>query len=314
MKTPLLTAIVSTYAAERFIRGCMDDLLAQTILPELEILVIDSGSPQMESEIVRPYVAAYPDNVRLIRTEREPLYVAWNRAIGIARGKYLTSANTDDRHRSDSFERLAAALDADDGVGLAYADQWISETENESFDECTTRGARRRNWPDFTHEDLMRRCITGSQPMWRRALHEELGVFNTRYRIAGDYEMWLRVASHYRLLHLNEVCGTVYEAEHTISGTGNRLPMNLEFLNIQRHFVRERPWSDIPNIRKTMAREIFGRGYQHISAGENPLVALPFFHEAIRLDPANLSYWKTYFIRCVLRRRLEISIRGISSE
>lgn len=314
MKTPLVTAIVSTYAAERFIRGCMDDLLAQTILPELEILVIDSGSPQAESEIVRPYVAAYPDNVRLVRTEREPLYAAWNRAIGIARGKYLTSANTDDRHRPDAFERIAAALDADDGVGLAYADQWISETENETFDECAARGARRRRWPDFTHEDLMRRCITGSQPMWRRALHEELGFFDTHYRIAADFDMWLRIAARYDLLHFPEVLGVMYENAETISGSANRLQMHMEVLEVQRKRIRESPWSKIPGIRQSVARELFGCGYQHISAGENPAVAAPLLREAIALDPLNLAYWKTYFFRCVLGQRLESARKGAASE
>jgi hypothetical protein len=28
--------------------------------------------------------------------------------------------------------------------------------------------------------------------MWRKSLHDELGLFDTRYRSAGDYEFWLR--------------------------------------------------------------------------------------------------------------------------
>lgn len=166
MKQPLVTAIVSTYSAERFIRGCMDDLVAQTIFDQLEIIVIDSGSPENEHVIVNEYVHQYPKQVRLIRTEREPLYAAWNRAIRLAHDKYLTNANTDDRHRPDAFELLANILDTKPNVGLVYADQWMSETENETFDECEARNAKRRCWPDFTHRGMMIGCIPGSQPMW----------------------------------------------------------------------------------------------------------------------------------------------------
>lgn len=98
MTQPLVTAIVSTYNAERFMRGCLEDLVAQTLFSEMEVLVIDSGSQQGESAICAEYARIHP-RIRLIRTEREPLYAAWNRAIPLARGKYLTNANTDDRHR-----------------------------------------------------------------------------------------------------------------------------------------------------------------------------------------------------------------------
>ena len=75
MKQPLITAIVSTYSAERFMRGCLEDLIAQTLFSETEVLVIDSGSPQGESAICLEYARKHPQ-IKLIRTEREPLYAA----------------------------------------------------------------------------------------------------------------------------------------------------------------------------------------------------------------------------------------------
>ena len=104
-ETPLVSAIVSTYNAERFIRGCLEDLEAQTIADRLEIVVIDSGSPQNEGTIVREFQQRY-DNILYIRTaQREGLYAAWNRGIQAARGKYITNANTDDRHEASIEKR-----------------------------------------------------------------------------------------------------------------------------------------------------------------------------------------------------------------
>src|SRR5208337_1903982 len=95
----LVSAIVSTYNAERFLRGCLEDLEAQTIAARLEIIVVDSGSHQNEQAIVEEFQRRY-NNIVYIRTEeRESLYAAWNRGVKAARGKYLTNANTDDRHR-----------------------------------------------------------------------------------------------------------------------------------------------------------------------------------------------------------------------
>jgi tetratricopeptide (TPR) repeat protein len=44
----LVTAIVSTYNSEKYIEGCLQDLLSQTIANRLEVIVVDSGSQQNE--------------------------------------------------------------------------------------------------------------------------------------------------------------------------------------------------------------------------------------------------------------------------
>ena len=184
-------------------------------------------------------------------------------------------------------------------MAVAYADQFISHTENESFAQCEQRGAKLRRWPDYTPQDLQWRCITGSQPVWRASLHAEFGVFNTRYCIAADYDMWLRFASQHRLMHVAKILGVLYDSPTTISGTNNRTHLNLEVLAIQQTYVRHATWRDIPGARKRLAAEIFGRGYQHIERDHDMCAAKPFLREAVRLDPTNLRFLKTYAIRCL---------------
>ena len=298
MNQPLITAVVSTYSAERFMTSCLEDLVAQSIFDEIEVLVIDSGSPQGESAICAEFAREYPQ-IKLIRTEREPLYVAWNRAIPMARGKYITNANTDDRHRRDFMEVMVTALENQPDVALAYADQFISHTENETFDQCASRDARLRRWPDYTPQDLMLRCITGSQPMWRKALHEDLGFFDTRYRIAADYDMWLRFATKFSLLHVSQPLGVFFDSPNTISGSDNHLSMNMESLAIKMPRMLQAPWNAIPGLRKRLAAELFSIGYRHIERDRDTHAAKLFIREAIKLDPRNLGFLKTYAVRCV---------------
>lgn len=298
MKQPLVTAIVSTYNAERFMLGCLEDLVAQTLFSEMEVLVIDSGSLQGESAICEEFARIHPQ-IRLIRTEREPLYAAWNRAIPLARGKYLTNANTDDRHRHDFMELMVAALELHPEIALAYAEQYLSETENEPYEQCRERSARVQRVPDYAPEELMLRCITGSQPMWRKSLHDEFGFFDTRYRIAADYDMWLRFAGRYRFLRLPDQLGVFFNSPHTISGSNSKPALNLEVLDIQCKFMKQAHWRNLPGITKRLAAELFGRGYQRIEQEQDGRAAEPFIREAIKLDPLNLRFMKTYLIRCI---------------
>ncbi len=211
---PLVSALVSTCNSARFIRGCLEDLERQTIADRLQIVVVDSGSTENEAEIIREFQKRF-DNIQYLRTEREPLYAAWNRALRLARGKYLTNANTDDRHRRDAFERLVHALETNPQVTLVYADCLATTVENETFE--TTTSTRKLEWLDFNARDLLEKgCFVGPQPMWRREVHEEHGDFDPEFPVCGDYEFWLRLARTRDFLHLKETLGLYLESPTSV--------------------------------------------------------------------------------------------------
>lgn len=202
---PLVSAIVSAYNSERFIRGCLEDLEAQTIADRLKIIVVDSGSLQNEGTIVSEFQQRY-DNIVYIRTaQREGVYAAWNRGIQAARGIYITNANTDDRHKRDAFDRMVAKLETRPDITLVYANSYITNTENEIFETHTPAG--RFNWPDFDPLRLIYYCFIGPQPMWRRCIHTKYGYFDESFESAGDWEFWLRMAETETFLHLDEFLG-----------------------------------------------------------------------------------------------------------
>lgn len=199
----LVSALVSTYNAEKYMADCLEDLENQSISDKLEIIVVNSGSPQNEEAVVKDFQKKY-DNIKYIRTEqRETIYAAWNRAVRIASGKYVTNANTDDRHRKDALEIMARALDDNPDKALVYANQSI------------VRPHKGRNVPVgegiygyYLRQRLLSRELdVGSQPLWRRSLHDEFGYFDETFFVAGDTEFWLRVSQKYDFLYLNKILG-----------------------------------------------------------------------------------------------------------
>ncbi|MBF0227514.1 MAG: glycosyltransferase [Desulfobacterales bacterium] len=202
----LVSAIVSTYNAERFIRGCIEDLEAQTISDLLEIIIIDSCSDENEGKIVEELQEKYT-NIVYIRTEiQETVYAAWNRGIKISRGKYITNANTDDRHRKDAFEVMVNILESRDDIVLVYADAYITENENETFESFTKAGECQ--WHDWDRNILLNKgCFIGPQPMWRKKIHKIYGYFDEKMVTSGDYEFWLRISQTFNFFHLKDYLG-----------------------------------------------------------------------------------------------------------
>jgi glycosyltransferase involved in cell wall biosynthesis len=211
---PLVSAIVAIYKAERFLRGCLDDLERQTIANRLEIIVVNTGSPQNEDVIVGEYSKRYGNIVYIKTKERETLYSAWNRGVRASRGKYITNANADDRHRRDAFEVMVSALDRNRSVSLVYADCLITRNENERFETAHPTGIYR--WQEFSRDALLKGCFVGPQPMWRRDVHKEHGYFDDSFVSAGDYEFWLRISRTRKFLHLPETLGLYLESPASV--------------------------------------------------------------------------------------------------
>ncbi|OGV45528.1 MAG: hypothetical protein A2X46_09160 [Lentisphaerae bacterium GWF2_57_35] len=266
---PLVTAIVSTYKAERFMRGCLEDLEAQTIADRLEIIVIDSASPENEKAIVEEFQQRY-SNIRYERTaERETVYAAWNRAVKLARGKYLTNANTDDRHAPEALEKMVRALEAHPEAGVAYADTALTNRENDTLAGKVVAQPSVQQNP--SRELLFRGCFVGSQPLWRKSLHDRFGFFDADMVSAGDYEFWLRISNDTGFLHLPEVLGLYLESptsvEHSNLGTAKweQEQARVRYwqpqwggrpIREERFLIRQRPLVSVVIVTQNRPREL----------------------------------------------------------
>jgi glycosyltransferase involved in cell wall biosynthesis/SAM-dependent methyltransferase len=210
----LVSAIVSTYNAEKHIRGCLEDLENQTIADKLEIIVVNSGSQENEEAIIREYQQKY-NNIVYIKTEqREGIYTAWNRAVNCARGTFLTNANTDDRHRQDALEIMSNTLFENPDIALVYGDQICTDTPNATFAKHHAVEMAKR--PDYSRERLLFGCCVGSQPMWRKSLHNEFGYFDDSLTCAGDWDFWLRISDKCKFKHIPEFLGLYYHNQEGI--------------------------------------------------------------------------------------------------
>jgi glycosyltransferase involved in cell wall biosynthesis/tetratricopeptide (TPR) repeat protein len=234
MQKVLVSALVPTYNAERFMRGLLEDLEAQTIADRLEIVIVDTGSPTHEKAIVEEFQKRF-ENIVYIRTEhRESSHSAINRCIKAARGKYVTLACTDDRHKKDAFERMIDVIEARPDVALVYANCYVTRTENETFENHTRVNVYR--WADFDPVRLIFGCYAGPQPMWRKSVHDKYGYFDERLESAGDWDFWLRMAEGETFLHIAEFLGVYLysptSSEHRDPGLSRR-----EALLIQQRYL-----------------------------------------------------------------------------
>ncbi len=187
----VVSAIASLYKGRRFLEGFLETIASQTIFDRSELIIIDANSPENEEEIITSYREIYPNIVYKRINYRIGIYDAWNVGVQMARGKYLTNTNLDDLRRRDSFEIQASALDRNPCADVAYQDFLYSFDASLSFDEVA-RFEFKSELPIVTANNLLVFNSPHNAPMWRKSLHGELGLFDTSFKSAGDWEFWLR--------------------------------------------------------------------------------------------------------------------------
>lgn len=187
----LVSAIASLYKGGEFIEQFLENITSQSIFKCSELIIVDANSPEDEFSTISRYMERFPNIVYHRTPTRIGIYEAWNLGVEMARGQYITNTNLDDLRRSDSFERQVEILEKFPFVDVVYQDFYYSFDGMASFDKTAAVGVQSK-LPIVTPYNLMRSNSPHNAPMWRRAVHDDVGLFDISYRSAGDYDFWLR--------------------------------------------------------------------------------------------------------------------------
>lgn len=106
----ILTVVVPTYNAEKYLRDNLESFEIPEILQDIEILIINDGSTDRSLNIAEEYTKRYPESYRVITKENGGHGSGINCGIEHARGRYFKVVDSDDWVGRDAFISLIEAL------------------------------------------------------------------------------------------------------------------------------------------------------------------------------------------------------------
>lgn len=204
---PTISIITSIYKADSFIKHFLENIVQQTIFDKCELILVNANSPGKESVIITPYLKKY-SNIIYKRLSSDPgLYGVWNYGVSISSGKYITNANVDDLRFPSIIEQHAFELDNNLDIDLVYSDFYYANIPNQNINNYV---GRKSNVAEFSPKN-MKVCLPGPFPMWRKSMHEKIGLFNSTFIHHGDWDLWLRaVAYGLKFKKCSELAGIYY--------------------------------------------------------------------------------------------------------
>ena len=119
--SPKVSVIVPCYKVEQFLPTCIESLIGQT-LQELEIILVDDGSPDNSGAICDAY-AGKDKRIKVLHKKNGGVSAARNDGLAIANGEYVIFVDSDDYIPLHAYERMysqAKKTDADIVIGDIY--------------------------------------------------------------------------------------------------------------------------------------------------------------------------------------------------
>lgn len=146
-----VSIIIPCYNSERYLKACMDSVLAQS-MPDFEAILIDDGSVDATLKLAKE-IAASDSRVSVYHQENSGVCAARNLGLDHACGEWITFVDSDDLLPADALETMLSA--AEDHVDMVVC-------AHETFDEQGNiqKVIPQSRWMDCAQDEMKRRvCL-----------------------------------------------------------------------------------------------------------------------------------------------------------
>ena len=210
----IVSVVVPAYNAARFIEPTLDTVRAQTFQGH-ETVVVDDGSSDGTSDVVKAYFSRHGMNGRLLRQDNRGMASARNAGMRAAHGSHIALLDSDDLWYPEKLAVVMAAFDRQPDADL------ICHDENISRDGAIVRVSRRRLPRGNLYEALLfdGNLLSPSATIVKRDTALALGGFDERreYLTVEDYDFWMRFSRRQQIRFLDRVLGEYVLGDHSAS-------------------------------------------------------------------------------------------------
>ncbi len=253
---PKISVCIPVYNGEQFLEYAIASVLNQKF-DDYELMLVDDCSTDNSREIIKRFKSQYP-YIKYYRNETNlGITRNWNRCIELSRGDYVIILHQDDTLLDNALEKEARVLDEKPEVGVVFGNTKVRYLPSDKiviYPGWSTPFSL--NGYDFARYMLSHvNVIYCPTVMIRRTCLQKYGVFDERFEIFEDYEMWLRLALRdvdFVYLHHPIAMYTYHETNTSrrVIREGNNIK--------EHHYILESHAGAIKDVFKDHAQELLG--------------------------------------------------------
>jgi glycosyltransferase involved in cell wall biosynthesis len=243
---------MAVHNGERYLREAIESILHQTF-GDFELIIVDDGSTDSSPDVFTRYQKS-EDRLRVYQQENQGLTVSLNKALGLARGKYIARMDADDISLPERFSEQIGFLEAHREVGLVGS--WAQYIDHE--------GCSLAVWQNAAEHGCLkwRLCFNNvfahSSVMMRRDVVQGVGGYDLALRYSQDYDLWCRMSDVARLSSIQKVL-VLFRLHGEKVSEVHKIEQKRSSLGISQRVVSALLERDIPvEMIKSFRKELYG--------------------------------------------------------
>lgn len=221
-----ITIVIPSYNQAGFIRETLDSILGQQTDHEVEVIVMDGGSTDGTTDILKEY----GERIRWVSEKDEGQSDAVNKGIEKASGEIIGWLNSDDLYEPGSLPEVLDVFARDPDCRWVYGKCRIIDEEGKEIMKWITH-YKNLSLKRYSAGKIFRENFI-SQPavFFRKDLFEEAGPLDTTLNYAMDYDLWLRFAKRSKPCYIDRYLARFRRHGSSKSETGTREQFREEYV------------------------------------------------------------------------------------
>lgn len=155
MKTYKISVVIPIYNGEKYLRECVDSILAQSF-KDYEIVMVDDGSKD-SSGIICDDLAHEYDFIHVYHKQNEGINQTRRYGVKVAQGEWIAFSDQDDSMPEDALQNLWDRHEGTDIV-IGFPDEPVHKEEL-TLDECRENAITSKRFPPTPWAKLYRKTI-----------------------------------------------------------------------------------------------------------------------------------------------------------
>ncbi len=195
-----ISVVMACKNEEKYLGQAMDSIISQTF-KNYEFIIINDGSTDRTESIIREYMNIDSRIKLLINNESKGLTRCLIDAISNAKGEYIARQDADDISLPDRLEKQVIFLNGNlDCSVLGACIETIDENGSPVDVKVPITGKR-----NVDKHLRYGNILAHGSVMFRKEEYEKVGGYNSKFIVAQDYDLWLRMSKNARIDNLPNV-------------------------------------------------------------------------------------------------------------
>lgn len=195
-----LSVITATFNSEKTLVATFNSILNQTH-NNIEYIVVDGESSDQTVSIIKSFEEAFKSKgitFKWISEKDTGIYDAWNKGLKLSTGEWISFLGSDDVYLDNALESYSEFISQQEkAIDLVHSNNKVVNDNGKVIREIDGKWS----WKVFRRK--MNIAHVGS--FHNINYFKTYGIFNTDYKIAGDYELLLRAGKKLRTAKFDSV-------------------------------------------------------------------------------------------------------------